>query len=77
MSWRLLKKSLLCMAFSDVLENQVYFASTVSTSRANRSNVTSIHPSKLNIRRSVVSVIVMRTGEESRRSIVQRTDSDD
>ena len=70
--WCPLKISLSCIAFSDViLENRVYLTSTVSTNRANHLNVTSIYPkSKSNIRRSVVSIIVMRMDEESRRTSV-------
>ncbi|KYM81471.1 hypothetical protein ALC53_08066 [Atta colombica] len=56
-----------------MLENRIYLTSTVSTSQANRSNVTSIHPSNSNIRRSVVSVIVMRTDEESRHNDLRRS----
>jgi len=52
-----------------VLENRVYLISTVSMSRANRSNVMSIHPSNSNIR-SIVSVIVMLMDEKSRHSSV-------
>ena len=79
-SWCPLKMLLSRIAFSDgMLENRVYLTSTVSTSRANHSNVTSIHPSKSNIWCSVVLVIVMRTDEESRayeRSIVQHANAD-
>jgi len=70
-SWCPLKMSLSRITFSDaMLQNRVYLTSTVSTSRANRSNVTSIHQSNSNIRRSVVSVIIMRMDEELRHTSV-------
>jgi len=70
MNWCLLKTSLLLsrIVSSDVmLENRVYLTSTVSMSRSNHSNVTSIHQTQTyQIYRSVVSVV----DEESRRTSI-------
>ena len=52
------------------IEESRILDSIVSTSWTNRSNVTLIHSSNSNIRRSVVSVIIMRTDKESKHTSV-------
>jgi len=51
-----------------IFENCINFASTFSRMLVNRSNIKSMHRSKLNMENNVNSVIVKRTSDDSRRT---------
>jgi len=53
-----------------IFVNCAYFASTLSRIALNRSNVKSMHQSRLNIENNVDSVIVKHTLSDSRRTSV-------